>query len=297
MSLTQSPDNPTPPPPKGWRLLLIRFLRGTISLLNLVIISIEQPGTEEDSLGRTYSQVSGQVLGKVRSFLPAAVGEKLPDWGLSGAIAFLAVLVFWTTGSLLFPSSKPAAIPSRVAILPSPEPLVAPDVPSLAPPKVPPVVTPIPESSPIPQVTPKETPVAATPNAIAEPVPEVTPTPISTPIPDLAPEPVPAATPSLTPEQVLIATIQEQVTEILPKDAEIITAIKPNFSGSLLKIIVSQDWYDLSSEKQDQVAAKVEERSQDLDFRQLLITDTTGHLIARKAVVGRGMIIFRRILA
>ncbi len=278
MSLAQSPDNPTPPPAKGWRLLLIRLLRGMINFLNLVIISLEQPGTEADSLGKTYSQ----TLGKVRSFLPIAVRDKLPDWGLSGAIAFLTVLVFWTTGSLLFPNPKPVNIPRPVAVMPSPEPLVAPDVP--------PVASPSPSPVAIPEVSPAlpETPVATTP---------VIPEPTSGEVPEVVPEPTPAPSPALTPEQVLIASIQEQVTEILPQDAELITAIKPNFSGSLLKITVSQDWYDLSAEKQDQLAAKVEERSQDLDFRQLLITDSTGHLVARKAVVGKGMIILRRLLA
>lgn len=272
MSLAQPPANPTPPSPTGWRLLLVKFLRRTINLLNSVIITLEQPGTAEDSLGRTYSQ----VLGKVRNLLPVMVRDKLPDWGLSGAIALLAILIFSTTSSLLFPSPKPVNISRPVAVLPSPEPLVAPDVPPVAPP----MATPLPEALPaLP-----ETPVATTP-VIPEPTPEVTPSPI------------PEATPVLTPEQTLIASIQEQVTEIIPKEAGLITSIKPNFPGSLLKITVSQDWYDLSADKQDQVAAKVEERSQDLDFRQLLITDATGHIIARKAVVGRGMIILRRLLA
>ena len=264
MSLAQPPDNSTPPSPKGWRLLLIKFLRGTINFLNSVITTLEQPGTAEDSLGRTYSQ----VLGKVRNLLPATVRDKLPDWGLSGAIALLAILVFSTTSSLLFPGAKPITTPRPVAILPSPEPLVAPDVP--------PAITPLPEVSP---VLP-ETPIATTP-VIPEPTPEI----------------IPKATPVLTPEQTLIASIQAQVREIIPKEAGLITAIKPNFPGSLLKITVSEDWYDLGIDKQDQVAAKVEERSQDLDFRQLLIMDTTGHLVARKAVVGRGMIILRRLLA
>ena len=272
MSLAQPPDNSTPPSPKGWRLLLIKFLRGTINFLNSVITTLEQPGTAEDSLGRTYSQ----VLGKVRNLLPATVRDKLPDWGLSGAIALLAILVFFTTSSLLFPGAKPITTPRPVAILPSPEPLVAPDVPPVILPKVPPAITPLPEVSP---VLP-ETPIATAP-VIPEPTPEI------------IPEPAPV----LTPEQTLIASIQAQVREIIPKEAGLITAIKPNFPGSLLKITVSEDWYDLGIDKQNQVAAKVEERSQDLDFRQLLIMDTTGHLVARKAVVGRGMIILRRLLA
>jgi hypothetical protein len=286
MSLAQSPDNPTPPPLKGWRLFLIKVLKGTINLLNSALDLLENPSAGEENLTRTYSQ----ALVKVRSFLPAQVNEKLPDWGLSGAIALLAVIIFSTTTSLLFPSAKPVEIPRPVAILPNPEPLVAPDIPPVVLPKVPPVVTP-------PSPALPETPVATTPDIIAEPTPEVTPSPIPELVPEPLPEPVPEATPSLTPEQVLIASIQEQVTEIIPKEAGLITAIKPNFPGSLLKIIVSQNWYDLSPEKQDQVAAKVEERSQDLDFRQLLITDATGHLVARKAVVGRGMIILRRLLA
>jgi len=274
MSLAQPQNDPTPEAPKGWRVLLVKFFRGAIALLESAITFLEQPSTGENTLGKTYSQ----VLEKVRGVLPAKVNQKLPDWGLSGAIALLAILIFSTTTSLLFSSNKPITIPPRpVAVLPSPEPLVTPEVPINPPSTVSPVLEPL-----LP-----EAPVVVTPS---------TPQPDPQPSPEAILEPIPEVTPVLTPEQTLIASIQEQVTRITPQEEGLITRIKPNFSGSLLKITVSQDWYTLSSDQQDKVAAGLEERSQYLDFRQLLISDITGHLVARKAVVGRGMIILRRVL-
>lgn len=276
MSLDQPTNTPTPPP-RGWRAFLIKLLQGTIALLESAITQLEQPG--EIALGRTYTQ----ALGKIREILPPRVNEKLPDWGLSGAIATLAILFFWTTSSLLFPAPAPREISQPVAVLPSPAVAGTPEVsPS---PEVPNLETPISESPGA------EIPITETPIAENQPSPELPPELA----PELNSEPTPEPIPELSPEQALIAELQTQVTEINGTDG-LITVIKPKFSGSRLQVQVSQDWYSLKPEEQDRIAAGIEERSQDLDFRQLLVTDGAGNLVARRAVVGKGMIILRRVL-
>lgn len=303
----QSPDqnstqNPEPassnlslPPGLGFRALLLKLLRGTIALSEKAVVKLEQPGAEE--FDRRY----GVALGKVRQFLPTQINEKLPDWGLSGAIAALTVLFFWTTTSVLFPPRSiptPPTSPQPVAILPENPPVSSPKVspvPDLTP-KVPPELTP--EISP-PPVAVLPDPAPTTP----ELAPEISPDAADSgqviaedPVESL--EPISEIAPKLTPEQVLIATIQDQVMQITTGEPEgLIVKIQPNFNESLLKVQVSQDWYNLSPEQQDQIAAGVEARSKDLDFRQLLLLDPNNRLVARKAVVGNGMIILRRVLA
>jgi len=101
----------------------------------------------------------------------------------------------------------------------------------------------------------------------------------------------------LTPEQNLIASIQNQVAEVSDRFAEgLIKSIKANFPRSSLTISVSNEWYNLKSSQQNQLAAKMFQRSQELDFYSLEITDSRGRLIARSPVVGNEMIIFQRYL-
>ena len=292
-----STQNPEPassslslPPATGFRALLLKLLRGTIALSEKAVIKLEQPGAEE--FDRRY----GAALGKVRQFLPTQINEKLPDWGLSGAIAALTVLFFWTTTSVLFPPRSiptPPTSPQPVAILPENPPVSSPEVspvPDLTT-KIPPELTP--EISPTPEAALPD-PAPTTPELAPEISPDSADSGKVTAENPVILEPVP----KLTPEQVLIATIQDQVMEITTGEPEgLIIKIQPNFNESLLKVQVSQDWYNLSPEQQDQIAAGVEARSQDLDFRQLLLLDPNNRLVARKAVVGNGMIILRRVLA
>lgn len=96
----------------------------------------------------------------------------------------------------------------------------------------------------------------------------------------------------LTPEETLIAAIQNQVTEI--SDSEIIESIQVNFLDSNLTIKISNNWYSLEKSQQDKLAAEILQRSQELDFTHLEITDLQSNLIARNPVVGNEMIIFKR---
>ncbi len=116
---------------------------------------------------------------------------------------------------------------------------------------------------------------------------------------EIIPPPIP-----LTPEETLIAAIQNQVGEISlnlkdsssenPTFAEIIESIQANFLNSNLTIKINNDWYRLEKKQQNKLAAKILQRSQELDFTHLEITDLEGKLIARNPVVGTEMIIFKR---
>ena len=107
----------------------------------------------------------------------------------------------------------------------------------------------------------------------------------------------------LTPEETLIAAIQNQVGEIslnLKSSSsqrtfsEIIESIQANFLNSNLTIKINNNWYSLQKKQQDKLAAEILQRSQELDFTHLEITDLQGKLIARNPVVGTEMIIFKR---
>ncbi|AFY54521.1 hypothetical protein Riv7116_1983 [Rivularia sp. PCC 7116] len=108
----------------------------------------------------------------------------------------------------------------------------------------------------------------------------------------------------LTPEETLIAAIQNQVGEISlnfkgssSSDrtfSEIIESIQANFLNSNLTIKIRNNWYSLEKKQQDKLAAEILQRSQELDFTHLEITDLQGKLIARSPVVGTEMIIFKR---
>ena len=75
-----------------------------------------------------------------------------------------------------------------------------------------------------------------------------------------------------------------------------IQSIQVNFEGSSLTVKVGSDWYNLKSSEQDKLAAQMLERSRELDFSHLEITAPQGTLLARSPVVGKDMIILKRVL-
>ncbi len=154
------------------------------------------------------------------------------------------------------------------------------------PPRTPSVVmTPI-QEAPAAIATPPELTSPAPPQPVKiEPAPPVTQPVVETPPPP----------PPLTPEQNLVATIEEQVMEISDRFASgLIQSIQVDFDYSNLTIKVSDDWYTLPANQQDQLANRMLERSGDLDFTHLEITDSQGKLLARNPVVGNQMVIFKR---
>lgn len=203
-----------------------------------------------------------RFLGKIRSLLPATIGRKLSDLALTGILSAIATTVVLTSVMLLLPQQ----------LMPIEE------------------IIPAPEESPIPEET------------IPEPEEEITPTPLPTETPPAAEAPTEtqpkAETPpqlQLTPEQSLIAAIQDQVAEITNRYAEdLILSIEANFLSSRLIVTVSEDWYQLTSNRQDKIADEILARSRQLDFKKLEIVDPSGVQLARNPVVGNKTLILKR---
>ncbi|NEP14523.1 MAG: hypothetical protein F6K14_30865 [Symploca sp. SIO2C1] len=179
------------------------------------------------------------VLGKVRSLFPASWNDKLSDWGLTGAIATITVVLLLTTVALLPQTSAQEEKTPRPTIEAPPE-LKAPEQPQLVP---------------------------------VEPPPP----------------------PVLTPEQSLISAIQNQVVEITEEYGEgLIKAIQANFLESRLIVKVSNSWYELETQQQDNLADQILAQAVELDFSKLEMNDLDGTLVARNPVVGTHMVILRR---
>lgn len=239
----------------------IKALRGTIGVLEGVVEKLEAPAadTTPSFLDKSQNWWSA-ALNKIRSLLPENISSNLSNTALTGIIAGIAALGVWTTSVLL--PGKPQ--PPKVGSAPASELVPAPTI------TAPPLTTP---------------PELAAP-AAPEPI-EVTPSP--------EPEPSPAPLVELTPEQNLIASIENQVAEISDRYADgLIQSIQANFQGSRLTIKVAQEWYNLKQSQQDKLAARMLERSKELDFIHLEITDPEGTLLARSPVVGSDMVILKR---
>lgn len=284
---TPTPANSSPPvppapkpPPSGFKALAIATLRSMIQLLEGVVETLE---AEPSSPSQTPTQVRieglgverqptvlSQILAPIRALLPRALNQTLSDWGLTGAIALIVVIITWTTTSVLFPK------PAEVAQVPPPASSEVSEMPPTEFPPVSEIPTPAPELPPVQ----KEPPPVIPPKEAPQPkkVPPVVETP-----------PAP-----LTPEQTLIAAIQSQVAQVT-EDADIpIASIQANFGASQLLVRISNEWYNITASRQDKLASQIFDRGKELDFRTVEIADSQGNLLARSPVVGTKMIIVKR---
>lgn len=99
----------------------------------------------------------------------------------------------------------------------------------------------------------------------------------------------------LTPEQSLIAAIQDEVADITSQYADgLIQSVQANFRNSRLTVNLSDNWYELSDSRQDQLADEMLNRASDLEFKALDLLDPQGHLLARSPVIGSTMIVLHR---
>jgi hypothetical protein len=247
------------------------------------------------ALWHRFLPLWSKLLRQIRNRLSGDINQKLGDRALSGIVVSVAIALFWVTSSLF--SSKPAEValvkatprvepitPDRVIPLPTsfPAELTAPSEETSA-------------SKTISEVPVSEEPVSEEP--VSEvPIPELAPTPEPTPEAIVAEEPELAPLPELTPEEKLIASIHDRLAEVAePYASELIRSVQPNRS-SRLTVQVNPSWYTLSASQQNELADKLLNRSQDLDFGQLKITDSEGSLLARSPVVGSSMVILKRTL-
>jgi hypothetical protein len=274
-----SQDNPNPQPPRNkperqptssrqqrtqmqpfWKAQTIKLLRGTIGALEGAVEKLETqpaPGTKQTP------SFWGGIVAKIRSLLPASLSAKLSNTALTGIIAAISVILIWTTSTVL--TNKPTEVATVPPVSETPSPTI-----TTPPPEI------IPEPQPTVEITPE-------PEPTPEPMPEPEPTPEPTPILEL------------TPEQQLIVAIQNQVGEISDRFAsDLIKSIQANFSTSNLTVKISDDWYTLKEYQQNKLAADILQRSTELDFSHLEITDSQDKLVARSPVVGTEMVIFKR---
>ncbi|MGJ5630670.1 hypothetical protein [Nostoc sp. CALU 1950] len=272
--VTQPPQKPYQRVQPFWKAKIIQLLRGTIGVLETTVDKLETappPGTEKTPSFFQQLQLRwGGLLRTIRLFLPSNLSTKLSDTALTGIVTGIAVILIWTTTTVL------TGKPTEIATVPPVEEVPVPTPTIITPPES---VTP--EPQPPEEITPP--PEVETTPPTPEPEPEVTPTPTPTPIIEL------------TPEQALIAAIENQVAEISDRIASgLIKSIEANFRTSNLTVKISDDWYTLQESQQDKLAAEILQRSQELDFTHLEIIDSQKRLIARNPVVGTEIVIFKR---
>jgi len=253
-----------------WKAQTIKLLRGTIGALEGAVEKLETqpaPGTKQTP------SLWGRILAKIRSLLPANLSAKLSDTALTGIVAAISVILIWTTSTVL--TNKPTEVVTVPPVEETPSPTI-----TTPPPEI------IPEQQPTVEITPE-------PEATPEATPEPEPTPEPTPEPEPEPEPTPIL--ELTPEEQLIVAIENQVGEISDRFAEgLIKSIQANFSTSNLTVKINDNWYALKESQQNKLAADILQRSTELDFSHLEITDSQDKLVARSPVVGTEMVIFKR---
>jgi hypothetical protein len=268
--VTQPPQKPYQRVQPFWKAKIIQLLQGTIGVLEVTVEKLETappPGTKETPGFFQQLQLRwGGLLRTIRLFLPSNLSTKLSDTALTGIVTGIAVILIWTTATVL------TGKPTEIATVPPVEKVPAPT----------PTITTPPESV-APEPQPPQPPEEITPPP--EPEPEIIPTPTPTPTQVI----------ELTPEQALIAAIENQVAEISDRIASgLIKSIQANFRTSNLSVKISDDWYTLKESQQDKLAEEILQRSQELDFTHLEIIDSQDKLIARNPVVGTEMVIFKR---
>ena len=276
-----SQDRSNSPPPKqqspsALQTQSVKLLRGIIQVSENAIARIESiPPVDSANNFAQVQQFWKAMLAPIRFLLPINVSAKLSDLGLTGIIAGLLAVVVWTTTLFSHPPQVAIIPPEPVPVVTTPEP-----EPIITPPEL---IAPAEESKPIEVIPTPEIEVTPTPEIEVTPIPE-----------EVEPTPVPKV--ELTPEQSLIASIQEQITQEGDSISDgLIQSIQANFAGGSLVIQVKDDWYNLGQSEQDKLAQKLLNESQQLDFTHLEITDSQGDLLARSPVVGKNIIVFKRV--
>ncbi len=207
----------------------------------------------------TKSGLLQQVLGLVRSFLPEPIRQKTSDRLLTVAMATITTLLVVII-FVSFPSSQPA---TEVA-----------DVPIF-------------EGSELTEAI-----------ALEQSLPPVVDSEDAQML-DLAPETGKNTPPprKLTPEQTLIVSIQNQIYDLTNEYGdEVLEYLKVDFSSNLVTVEITDNWYELTAQEQDELANKMFQQVQYLEFGQLQLINSQGRIIARNSVISSKMIILERSL-
>ena len=130
-----------------------------------------RPVDSDQSIAQKARRWWGSILNQVRGRLPVSLSQKLSDPALTGAIAGVLILLFWTTSAVLPSKTKAPEVAVAPSVsTPSPQP-VPPQVQAPAPPQPVPVSpTPKPKPSPSPalQLSPEQKLIASIQDQVAE---------------------------------------------------------------------------------------------------------------------------------
>ncbi len=292
--MSQEKPNPQPPQSQSNPELEDSYSEDREPFLGQTI----NPSPTPSVLEKLQSIWNGALV-KIRSLLPENIAAKLSDRALTGIVIAIAFLVVGISVNTFSPKSK------AIATVPTPEQSSDSQI--------------TPKTESVKSIAPPQQQIAQSPVLTEQSKSELKNTSSQTPkAPSSLPQEKTSAnsdkkqtiekkqqsTPVLTLEHKLFAIIENQITEAiasLHEDTEIetfssnpIDAVRVDFASSTLTLKISDDWYSLTHPDQDQLAAEILERSKELDFVHLEITDSESKLIARNPVVGSKMIILKR---
>lgn len=98
----------------------------------------------------------------------------------------------------------------------------------------------------------------------------------------------------LTLEESLIANIRQSIENVTKKYGKtLILNIKANFSDNEIRLILSNEWYNISESQQKELVQNIIAKSIDLDLNKVYFFDKENNLIARKAFIGNDAIILK----
>jgi hypothetical protein len=117
------------------------------------------------------------------------------------------------------------------------------------------------------------------------------------PAPKVAKSPMPVAKAPVAsaPQAQVPVAVQKQVLAIAQNYGEnLIQNMQSNSQAGRLVLELSEGWYQLATDQQDRLAGELLAMGQKLRLPAVILADSTNHLIARPATVGKSIIILRR---
>lgn len=293
-----SQENPNPQPPSNSEL------EESYSPDREPILGQTSNSSPTPSVLEKFQSVWNGALVKIRSLLPENLASKLSDRALTGIIVAIALLLVGVSANTFSPKPKEiAAVPPQTEAPnsnPIPQSKSVKSTTSLPIEQNKSTLKDTTTSSKIDDSSVKETP------ELLSPVPQGKTSSNSDKkqIVETKQQIKQQKNPALTPEQTLVAIVENQISGAIADlhektqsesfSSKLINSVQADFASSTLTLKISDDWYSLEHPQQNKLAAEILERSKELDFSHLEITDSKNKLIARNPVVGNEMIIIKR---
>lgn len=268
------------------------------------------------SVGRKWWQLMTWLRGK----LPQAWQGKLTETGLTAIFIGILLIFLWPGPSQSSatpppPKTRPtptlAPPPAQTTVLVKPRPAPNARLPVELAPEQPPSETPpaeIIEPEPPPETdligtappTIGDQPALGTPvepTLATAPAEAISPggAEIEVPEPGIAVEEAPIV-PQLSPGEAALADAQNQLLGISDRYRPgLVADLVLDQTTGAARLTFNPAWYDLSPSAQDGLAQELWQRSHELEFAKLLITDTAGQVLVRPPIIGQKPVIVHRV--